>query len=68
MRNFWKLFGVRIELHPEFVAERTNTYLCTECDAIGTRGDRCPRCKSSALLAVARVIRREQDQIRMVAA
>lgn len=41
-------------------------YLCSECEAVGNSANRCPRCQSSALIAITRAIPRHRDQIRLV--
>ena len=43
-----------------------DAYLCSDCEAIGDSPDRCPRCQSSALFAITRVIHRHHDGIRIV--
>lgn len=43
-----------------------DAYLCTECEAVGNCANRCPRCQSSALIAISRVIPRHRDSIRLI--
>jgi hypothetical protein len=41
-------------------------YLCSDCEAVGNSANRCPRCQSSALIAITRAIPRHRDHIRLV--
>lgn len=41
-------------------------YLCSDCEAVGNSANRCPRCQSSALIAITRAIPRHRDRIRLV--
>ena len=41
-------------------------YLCTDCEALGNSAMRCPRCQSSALIAITRAIPRHRDSIRII--
>lgn len=41
-------------------------YLCSDCEAVGNSANHCPRCQSSALIAVTRAIPRHRDHIRLV--
>jgi len=41
-------------------------YLCTDCEAVGNSANRCPRCQSTALIAVTRAIPRHRDSIRII--
>lgn len=41
-------------------------HLCCDCEAVGNSATRCPRCQSSALIAVSRALPRHQDSIHMV--
>jgi uncharacterized paraquat-inducible protein A len=43
-----------------------DAHLCSDCEAIGNSAVRCPRCQSTALFAITRAIRRQQDSIRLV--
>lgn len=42
------------------------SYLCSDCEAVGNSANRCPRCQSDALLALSRALPRHRDSIRMV--
>lgn len=41
-------------------------YLCTDCEALGNCAMQCPRCQSTALIAVTRAIPRHRDSIRII--
>jgi primosomal protein N' len=43
-------------------------YLCSECEAVGNSANSCPRCQSTALIAVTRAIPRHRDSIRIICA
>ena len=43
-------------------------YLCSDCEAIGNSTNRCPRCQSSALIAITRVVQPHRDSIQIVCA
>jgi uncharacterized paraquat-inducible protein A len=51
-----------------FFALRSRSYWCSECDTIGEDSRHCPRCQSSALLNLARVLPRHGDSIHLEAA
>jgi len=44
----------------------TDTYFCTDCQAVGNSANRCPRCQSDALIAISRAIPRHRDSIHIV--
>jgi hypothetical protein len=44
----------------------SDAHLCSDCEAIGDSAVRCPRCQSSALIAIIRAIPRHHDSIRLV--
>lgn len=50
---------------PTFV-NLSDAHLCCECEAVGDSANRCPRCQSSALIAITRAIPRHRDSIRIV--
>jgi hypothetical protein len=41
-------------------------FLCSDCEAVGNSGTRCPRCQSTALFAVSRALPRHHDSIRVI--
>lgn len=43
-----------------------DAYLCTECEAVGNCARCCPRCQSTALIALSRAIPRHRDSIRLI--
>lgn len=45
-----------------------DAYLCTDCEAVGNCANCCPRCQSSALIAITRIIPRHRDSIRLICA
>jgi Zn finger protein HypA/HybF involved in hydrogenase expression len=49
-----------------FFAPRTRTYWCSDCDAVGEQSTYCPKCGSSALLNLGRVLRDYGDSIRLL--
>lgn len=55
-------------MHEEIFINLAEAYLCADCEAIGNSANRCPRCQSSALIAIMRVIHRHRDCIRIVCA
>jgi DnaJ-class molecular chaperone len=50
---------------PTFI-NLSEAYLCSDCEAVGNSGNRCPRCQSSALMAITRAMPRHRDSIRIV--
>jgi hypothetical protein len=50
---------------PTFV-NLAEAHLCADCEAVGNSANRCPRCQSSALIAITRVMPRHRDSIRLV--
>jgi len=44
----------------------SEAYLCTECEAVGNSANNCPRCGSTALIALTRAIPRHRDSIHLV--
>ena len=44
----------------------SEAYLCCDCEAVGNSSVHCPRCQSSALIAITRAIPRHRDSIRLV--
>jgi hypothetical protein len=59
---FWqRQKAERIYEQTMFFASRESCWWCSECDAIGESGSRCPRCQSSALLNLSRVLPRQSD-------
>lgn len=46
----------RVYRQEVFFAPRSRSYWCSECDTIGGDAKRCPRCESTALLNVGRVL------------
>lgn len=50
---------------PMFV-NLAEAHLCSECEAIGDSATRCPRCQSTALIAVSRALPRHRDVIHIV--
>ena len=44
----------------------SEAYLCCDCEAVGNCCAHCPRCQSSALIAITRAIPRHRDSIRLV--
>lgn len=43
-----------------------DAYLCTDCEAVGNSASHCPRCQSTALIAITRAIPRHRDSIRLI--
>lgn len=59
--------GMRyIKMQQSTFVNLADAYLCTDCEAIGNSGSHCPRCQSTALIAISRAIPRHRDSIRLI--
>jgi len=52
-------------MHEPAFVNLGEAYLCSDCEAVGNSANRCPRCGSDALIAIARAIPRHRDTIRL---
>jgi hypothetical protein len=61
----WSGKGVSKMQEPTFI-DLADAHLCTECEAVSASADQCPRCHSTALIAISRAIPRHRDSIRLI--
>ena len=63
----WHKPPERVYRQSIFFALRTRSYWCSDCDAIGEDSSRCPRCQSTALLNLGRIVVQHKDSIHLKA-
>jgi len=43
----------------------TSAYLCQDCNCVGNNAMQCPACASTALMGLAAILNRDEEEMRM---